>query len=76
MSAELIAKNPLIQEKLHNVLVCLTKDVFTASLQTHKLHGNLKNSYACRITHDLRIVFQFDKEKVILIVVGSHDEIY
>ena len=49
-------------------------------LQTHKLKGKLAGSWACKASYDLRIVFKFVKyegpEAVLLLTMGTHDEVY
>jgi len=76
LSRRFIDKNPRLKEKLEDVLRRLEVDVYDPSLKTHKLHGPLKEFYACRITYDQRIVFSFDDYLITLRGVGSHDEIY
>jgi len=48
---------------------------FHPSLDTHKLHGKLKNQWSFSVDRGFRILFEFDKSAVILIDVGDH-EIY
>ena len=51
-------------------------------LETHKLKGKLSGTWACSVGYDLRIVFDFVREKdkkeddIFLIEIGTHDEIY
>jgi addiction module RelE/StbE family toxin len=77
------AKNrPDLQAKISEVLSLLEIDPFSPSLKTHKLQGELKGLWACSVEYDCRIVFQFEKfdgeteEAIVLIDVGSHDEVY
>lgn len=73
------AKNrPELRAKVTEVSL-LEVDPFTASLKTHKLQGELKGLWACSVEYDCRIVFQFEKlegEAIVLIDIGSHDEVY
>ena len=48
---------------------------FHPSLDTHKLHGKLKNQWSFSIDREFRILFEFNKSDVILLDVGDH-EIY
>ncbi len=61
-------------------LAALQEDVFNPQLATHKLKGALAGYWACSAGYDLRIVFQIAKtsaEEIILLVsVGTHDEVY
>ena len=60
----------------------LTADPFEASLRTHKLTGLLKNSWACTVDYDCRIIFEFVKnprtgaQEILLLTMGTHDEVY
>ena len=58
----------------------LAEDPFHPSLRTHKLKARLAGSWACSAGYDLRVVFQFVKQKgveaILLEAVGTHDEVY
>jgi len=60
----------------------LAEDPFSPPLATHKLKGKLAGSWACSAGYDLRIIFDFiddfnGKETAILLIeIGSHDEVY
>lgn len=52
-------------------------DPFSPQLRTHKLSGKLKGSWAFSIDDNIRVVFEFiDKDKVLLVDFGTHDEVY
>jgi len=76
MSRDFLQKNPILKAKWAKTIRTLEKDVFHSALKTHKLHGNLKELYACRISYDHRIIFSFDEKSITLYGVGSHDNIY
>ena len=47
------------------------------TLRTHKLSGKLAGQWAFSVDDDCRIVFEFvGEDQVLLIDVGSHDEVY
>ena len=47
------------------------------SLRTHKLSGGLEGLWSFSINYGLRVTFKFlDKDKVLLIDIGSHEEVY
>jgi mRNA-degrading endonuclease YafQ of YafQ-DinJ toxin-antitoxin module len=60
----------------------LAADPFEPSLRTHKLKGKLAGSWSCIVEYDVRIVFIFmqnpdsDEEEILLVDIGSHDEVY
>ena len=51
-------------------------------LKTHKLSGWLKGLWACSVEYDCRIVFALEPDPdtgddmIVLIDLGSHDEVY
>lgn len=75
-----LKKNPLSEDAIRQALRQLVKDAFHPTLKTHKLKGQLKDSWACSAGYDLRIVFKFveyeGQEAVLLQTLGSHDEVY
>jgi addiction module RelE/StbE family toxin len=60
----------------------LVEDPFTPSLDTHKLKGDLSGLWACSVAHDCRIVFEFisvkglNEDGILLVDIGTHDEVY
>ncbi|MDM8564547.1 type II toxin-antitoxin system YafQ family toxin [Candidatus Halobeggiatoa sp. HSG11] len=76
----IIKKNPDLLNSIQTTLELLSEDAFHPSLKTHKLKGNLENSWACSVTYSVRIVFEFvdylDNEAILLEAVGTHDEVY
>jgi len=77
-----IKKNPLLKNKVLETIDLLENDPFTPSLKSHKLTGNLANLWSCSVTYDYRIIFTFTQDidspdmVLILIDIGSHDEVY
>jgi mRNA interferase YafQ len=78
----LIKKNPQLENKVLDTLDLLELDPFTPSLKSHKLKGNLAEYWSCSVTYDCRIIFAFSQDEeseedlVVLIDIGSHDEVY
>jgi mRNA-degrading endonuclease YafQ of YafQ-DinJ toxin-antitoxin module len=77
-----VRKNPSLQSKIDDVLRQLRDDAFAPSLGTHKLSGRLFGLFACTCGYDCRIVFSIEKKELIdeefilLIDIGTHDEVY
>lgn len=75
-----VKKNPRLAEDLQATLEQLNVDAFHPQLRTHKLKGRLENAWACSAGYDLRIVFKFVEhegtEAVLLVTVGTHEEVY
>ncbi len=77
-----LKKRPQLQQRITEVLNLLELDPFTPALKTHKLQGELKGLWACSVEYDCRIVFAFKaiedeaEDAIVLIDIGSHDEVY
>ena len=60
----------------------LVTEPFAAPLKAHKLRGQLEGLWACWVEYDCRIVYIFqqdfdsDEEMIVLIDIGTHDEVY
>lgn len=78
----LIKKNPQLQNKILATLETLSHDPFTPSLKSHKLTGQLEGLWACWVAYDCRIVFAFQsapetgEDLIVLVDIGSHDDVY
>jgi len=77
-----LRKHPQLDVTIEQVLELLINDPFHPSLETHKLKGKLAGAWACSAGYDLRIVFDFvagdqqGNKEILLIDLGSHDEVY
>jgi addiction module RelE/StbE family toxin len=75
-------KDPALQDRILAVLAQMADDPFHPALRSHKLSGQLKGLWACWVEYDCRIVFAFEpdpntgEEIIVLIDLGSHDEVY
>ena len=73
-------KYPRSGEDIQATLELLSKDTFHPILKTHKLKGDLKDSWACSVSYELRIIFKFvqykGSEAILLETIGTHDEVY
>ena len=77
----LIKRQPDLKLKIEETLKLLATDPYHPSLRTHKLKGKLSGAWACSVQYDCRIVFSFQKsqtpeEEILLIDIGTHDEVY
>jgi mRNA interferase YafQ len=79
---KLIKKNPQLQPKILTVIDLLGDDPFAPSLKSHKLTGQLDGLWSCTVNYDCRIIFAFRKDEetdddlLVLIDIGSHEEVY
>jgi len=77
-----IKRHPTLIKDIENTLRLLAKDPFVPQLGTHKLKGKLSGSWACSVGYDWRIIFDFvkrEKQKeddILLLEIGTHDEVY
>jgi len=73
---------PDLKEKIIAAMKLLEQDPFHPKLKSHKLQGILEDNWACAVTYDLRIIFTFVKNlntneaEILLINLGSHEEVY
>jgi addiction module RelE/StbE family toxin len=77
-----VRKHPNRRKDIEETLRLLQEDPFDPRLATHKLKGKLLGSWACSAGYDLRIVFDFVKSEsqpeddVLLLEIGTHEEVY
>ncbi|MGK7927568.1 MAG: type II toxin-antitoxin system YafQ family toxin [Spirulina sp.] len=77
-----VKKHPKLQERIAEKLNLLSSEPFNPILRTHKLKGDLAGSWSCTIEYDCRVLFDFVKneetgeEEILLIDIGTHDEVY
>ncbi|CAN5792622.1 hypothetical protein BH20CHL8_BH20CHL8_11520 [soil metagenome] len=45
-------------------------------LRVHKLKGELADYWSFSVDDDLRVLFRWDGDRVFLVNLGSHDEVY
>jgi len=76
------ARHKRLQKRIEDALLQMQEDVFAASLGTHKLSGALEGLRACGCGYDCRIVFSIEQnpdgcgEVIVLLDLGTHDEVY
>lgn len=77
---KVVRKQPELAQNIQETLELLCVDPFEPQLRTHKLKGELKDSYACSAGYDLRIIFKFvqyeQTQAILLESIGTHDEVY
>lgn len=77
-----VRHNPKLQNRIELTLEYMETDVFALHLGTHKLSGTLLGLRACSCGYDCRIVFTIEKdhktnlEVILLLDIGTHDEVY
>ncbi len=77
-----VKRQPDIRNQVEQALRQLADDPFYPSLHTHKLTGQLSGTWACSVGYNSRILFEFVQnpesgdEEILLLTIGSHDEVY
>lgn len=78
----LIRKTPALQQQVETTLRRLAENPNDARLKAHHLSGRLAGLHACSAGYDCRIVFAKEKnpktgaDVLLLINIGSHEEVY
>jgi mRNA-degrading endonuclease YafQ of YafQ-DinJ toxin-antitoxin module len=78
----LLRRNPQLRTSIEQTLQQLAEEPLHPSLRTHKLKGELSDKWSCSIDYSNRILFKFVKnpdtgeEEILLLTLGSHDEVY
>jgi addiction module RelE/StbE family toxin len=75
-----LKSQPAAAPSITAALERLAEDASHPSLRSHKLRGRLAGYRACSAGYDLRIVFEFVRhegnEAILLLALGTHDEVY
>ena len=78
----LVRRNPALQPQIEQALQRMAANLAEPRLKTHHLSGALAGLHACSAGYDCRIVFAKQKhpktgtEVLLLVNIGSHDEVY
>jgi mRNA-degrading endonuclease YafQ of YafQ-DinJ toxin-antitoxin module len=78
----LLRRNPQLRGAIERTLEQLSENPFHPALKTHKLKDDLADRWACSIDYSNRVVFRFvqnpdsAEEELLLLALGSHDEVY
>ena len=66
-----------LKKRFWDTVELFSKTPFNPRLRTHKLTGKLEGLWAFSVAFDCRVIFKFlDKDEVLLIDIGGHDEVY
>jgi addiction module RelE/StbE family toxin len=75
-----LKKRRQIENDVRAALELLAADALDPRLKTHKLSGDLEGTWACSAGYDVRILFEFVQyegaEAILLLTIGTHDEVY
>jgi addiction module RelE/StbE family toxin len=71
-----------LRAQVEETLKQMEIDLFASKLSTHRLKGEFEGLRACSCGYDCRIIFSLEKdsdteeEVVVLLNIGSHEEVY
>ncbi len=74
--------NAIVQQRVENTIQQMKTDIFAPNLGTHKLSGKLEGFQSCSCGYDCRVVFSIEQdaetnsEVIVLLDIGTHDEVY
>ena len=77
-----VRRQPELPARVERTLQQLAEDPFHPTLHSHKLKGKLGGAWACTVDYDNRILFEFvqnpesGEEEILLLTMGTHDEVY
>jgi mRNA interferase YafQ len=77
-----VGQQPELRGQVERTLQQLAEDPFHSKLHIHKLKGKLAGAWACTVDYNNRILFEFIKnsesgeEEILLLTMGTHDEVY
>jgi addiction module RelE/StbE family toxin len=77
-----VIHNPKLQRRIEDTLQQMQEDIFQPRLGTHSLKGELAGLKACSCGYDCRIVFSLELDKetkeevIVLLDIGTHNEVY
>jgi len=72
-----VKNNEELKKKFWETVSLFSQHPFDPRLRTHKLTGKLKGLWAFSVNYECRVIFSFlNKNTVLLIDIGGHDEVY
>lgn len=77
-SKKFFKKNPQLKSDFKDLLTQLEVDPFQQRLKLHQLKGRHKGKYSVSLTYSYRIVLYLKivNKEIILLDIGSHDDVY
>jgi addiction module RelE/StbE family toxin len=69
-------KQPLLFKKIQKQLKIFKENIKHPSLRTHKLKGNLANTWSISIEGNVRLIYTIKNNEAIFFKIGNHDEVY
>ena len=70
----LLKSHRLSENRVRKILYIIESNPRSPVLKLHKLSGT--NNFAVSVDQNMRIILHFENDVVILLRIGSHDEVY
>lgn len=72
-----ICRTGALEKRFWEKLDLFSQNPFDSTLRTHKLSGELEGLWSFSVDYDCRVVLKFfTPNNVMLIDIGTHDEVY
>lgn len=72
--AKITTSDAGIKKRIAKVFRLLNTDIDHPSLRLHKLSG--LDNWSVSVTRSIRIIFHIEKDSILLLSVGKHEEVY
>jgi len=69
-------RHPDLASRFSRLVSDLQRDPFAPRLGLHPLKGRLRGCYAVQLSHCYRITLALSEKEIMLLDVGSHDDVY
>ncbi len=69
-------KQPQLLKKIQKQLILFKTNIRHPSLRTHKLKGNLSNTWSISVEDNIRLIYVIKDNKAIFLKIGTHEEVY
>jgi addiction module RelE/StbE family toxin len=74
--ATFLSRHPDLSDAVNEVMLLIQQNPAAPSLRTHGLKGAFAPCSASRLSHEYRIVFILEPDRIIFIDIGTHDDVY
>lgn len=69
-----LSKNPQYKSKIQKTFSLILSNIYHPSLRLHKLSG--QNNYSVSVDLKIRIIINIEEDKVFLLQIGNHNQVY
>lgn len=73
---KIIKRKPNLKEKIKSKTKLFELNPLHPSLKLHKLRGKQIDNWSISVEEDLRLIFTYVPDGIILIDIGKHEEVY